>query len=418
MKPSLLLPPATALIAGFLWLGYQRHALATLESEASVLHGYIDSARQTDASGAESGPADSFDGHKPKPSAKKPDWKKLLEMQKSRNGEVQDMRLMMETQKSLLNMSADELMAQLDEIDAMQIPDGDKAQLQGMLLGMLTEKDPKLAMDRFAKLIGNDRITWQINSAFQQWAGKDPAAAAQWMDQQIAAGQFESKTLDGKSQARIQFEGSLFISLLEKDPTQANARLLDLPADDRADIFNNMAYRLKPGTEKAVADSVRATVPADQRPVALTNIANQLSRQGLDRVDQYLTDINATPEEKQAIVEGSFASRVSPRDRSSIDPASLDEARAWAQKQEPDSVARITADALGNASYQGNFDNNAKLALKYVQETGSDEVLVDFLKSGGAQQHPAEALTLVDRITDPAQREDLRKILTAASNQH
>ncbi|MDB6080003.1 MAG: hypothetical protein JWO82_3750, partial [Akkermansiaceae bacterium] len=267
MKLLHVLPPVVALVAGGFWTGYQRQRLGSLERESDLLRGSIDSARHTDAGAAYSSSLENSKGvHDPKAAVagKKIDWKKVLEMQKNRTGDVADMRLMIEMQKKLTSLTAGELLAQLDEIAAMDATEADKAQLESMLIGVLAQKDPEKVMERFASWIASDRMTWQLNDAFQKWAAKDLTAATAWMERQIEAGTFDSKSLDGRSSTRAQFEGSLMTSLLQSDPKGAEERIKALPDDQRSNVFNNLFYRLKPGTEKAAVDAMRATLPADQ----------------------------------------------------------------------------------------------------------------------------------------------------------
>ena len=159
---------------------------------------------------------------------KKIDWKDLAgKIGQMRNGGgMPDMRAMMRMQRLLMDLSAEELAAQLDEIAGLDIEDAARKQLQGMILGVLAEKEPKLALERSGMQLGdeNSGMYWQLSSALRKWADKEPAAAIAWLDKQIAAGKFESKSLDGKNQSLVRFEGALVGALLKTDPAAATAR--------------------------------------------------------------------------------------------------------------------------------------------------------------------------------------------------
>ncbi|MCF7733387.1 MAG: hypothetical protein K9N23_16980 [Akkermansiaceae bacterium] len=67
-------------------------------------------------------------------------------------------------------------------------------------------------------------IKWHLPNALREWAKQDPAKAGAWLDQQIAAGKFASKTLDGSSQFRTQFESVMSGVLFPSDPDAAGRR--------------------------------------------------------------------------------------------------------------------------------------------------------------------------------------------------
>lgn len=411
MKPLHLVPPALALLAAGIWLGLQHQSLSNVEGRNTTLRERIEAAKHAGPGDEEKGGgAGGKNGKQGGP--KKIDWKDMAMRQRNMNrGEnPTDMRAMIEMQRALLSMSAEELIAQLDEIEALDIPEDARASLQGVLVGMLAEKDPKLALDRFGDKLDDERsgMSWQIANAFQQWSKKDPAAAMAWLDARIAAGKLESKSLNGMNDVRQRLESAAITSLIGTDVAAAGERLSRIPEGQRAAIFQNgMLFNLKPGSEKAVADLIRSQVPKDEQTFTLAQSASMLIHQGgYERVGKFLGQIEANSSEREAIVAQAVQSKVMNERDSSKWEGAIADARTWALEQSPDAANRITGQALAQSP---NFSQAAELALKYQQESGSDEVLVSFLQGGAYRQNPEAALKLLDKISDPAKREELRK---------
>ncbi|WP_035609508.1 hypothetical protein [Haloferula sp. BvORR071] len=414
MKPTILLPPALALAAAAIWLGMQHRSLSAVQDQNTTLREQIASVRSGGADAATAKPAGSGKNNSKPAAAKKINWKELAAKQKQmeRGESIPDMRAMIEIQKTLLGLSTEELIAQLDEIDGLDISAEAKAGLQGMLIGMLAQKDPKLVLDRFADRMNDERngtLSWQIANAFQQWATKDSAAAVAWLDAQLAAGKFESKSLDGRSDIRQRLEGSVIASLIATNPAAAIERLAKIPEEQRVQIFQSgLMFNMKPGSEKAIADLVRSQLPENERASVLAQSGSMLVHQGgYDRVAQYLKDIDATSAEREAIVSQSVQSKVrnSMMDAAKLVPA-LEEGRVWAEAQAPGSGDRTVGNALGSMH---NFKQASEIALSLYEKSNSDAILVAFLEGPYAYGHQDISLPILEKISDPAKREELRK---------
>ena len=417
MKPAAFVPPLAALAVAAIWLGSQRRSLSALEEESTLLREHIEAARHAGENGGDASLAANL--HRKKEGAdKKIDWKDLAQKQMSgRNGnDIPNMRAMIELQKRMLEMSPEELSAALDEIAALDMPAEAKRQLEGMMFSFIAQQDAEhaqLALEKFSGRLGEDSHSWQFASALSTWAKKDVAAASRWMDQQIAAGTFDSKSLDGKSGARLRLEGALVSRLIESDPAAASARVAALPEDQRADIFQQGAFfNLKPGSEKTVAEMIRAQVPADQRVSTIANMTSAMVHQGgYEKVGSFMAEIDATAEEREAIVSSSMMNKVN-SDRSQPAEQAVEEfetARAWALKEAPDSADRITGDSLGQMAMRKDYGQAAALAVKYGEQSGNDQVMITFLESSASRVNPDAALGLVDKIADETKREELRK---------
>lgn len=407
MKPVHLLAPLLALAVSAGWIGAQRRSIATLELESEALRGRLEAARPSAASAT---PAPSLAARRQAQAArggKKIDWRKIAATQAAmKSGGDGDMRAMVSLQKTLLALPTGELIAGLDEIAALDLSDTARRELEGMMIGILSNKDPQAALERFADRIGgtDGGLSWQLANAFQRWSAKDPAAAAAWMDAQVEAGTFENKRLDGQHDPRIRFEAGLIQNLAASDPAEAARRLALLPEDQRDEVFSSpFHFRIRPGTEKAVADLIRTQVAGEERLPTLGRSAAPLVREGYDKVGEFLGAIEASAEERAAVVSEALRERFKGQDEMTTSP---EETRAWILAQAPADAERLSGEALAHLSDWLEFPDMAQEALKYQRESGSDEALVAFLMKAPERNRDG-ILELAGKIQDPAKRAEV-----------
>lgn len=415
LKPTLFIPPVVALAIAGTWLGTQRQSISNLEQQSAVLRKAI-AARS-------SGPSSESAQAKPAApakaaNAKEPiDWKKIAEQfaEIRQAGGTGDMRTMMRFQQRLQAMSKEELVAALDEIAALDFPIETRNMLEQMIVGPLVEKDPELALTKFIdRLHDNDgSLSWQLSNAMQKWAKKDPAAAIAWFDRQIAAGKFDSKSLDGRSQSRIQFEGNLIHVLLGTDPEAAGRRLAAMPEDQRDDALSQFSFQpLKDEEQLAFATLVRDQVAEKDQARTLAQHASRLvGKDGYSKVTEFLDRIQATPAERSASVEQAAESSIRTiSHQSKITREDLDTMREWVTAQAPESTGRATGSALANAlqgSRKLDFSEAAELAVQYHEASDNDDVLHSFLNGWGARQNKEQARILAGKISDAKRREEI-----------
>lgn len=415
MKANPWLLPGVALLITGGWISSSKRSAAVLENEIDLLTERIHMAKTAGDEESKAGGAGK-DSQKTKDG--KIDWKdlskKITEMRGG--GGMGDMRTMMRLQRLLLEMSAEELGAQLDEIAKLDLDDMAKKQLQGMILGALAEKDPKMVIERFGGEAADENSAgrWSVQMALGKWAEKEPAAAAAWLDKQIAAGKFESKSLDGKNQERIRFEGVLVAQLLKTDPAAASARVAGLPEDQREDFFKQgFFFQVTPESESSYTKLVRDSMPADKVGGVLADTAGNLAQQGgYERVDGFIATAKATDEEKKAIVAQVMERKLGSHGESKINRDEIEKARAWGATQSPGVVDKATGEALANTLWRGgDFKTASELALQYNASSGNDEVLAAFLKSSQVRHTSVDqALPLIEKIKDPALREEIRAL--------
>jgi hypothetical protein len=414
MQPLHFLPPAAALVASGLWLGFQQRSISTLERETVLLRQHVDAAKHAATADHSSLAAVRTNGKK----ANDPDaidWKSLADtMSKAERGGMPDMRAMLKLQTKLMSLSGTELTAALDEIAALELSNDARRSLENMLIGLLAQKEPKLVLDRYLDRLNDPRSgmgSWQLANAFQQWAGKDSAAATAWLDAQIAAGKFDSKSLDGKSQSRLQFEAAVIGSLLASDVNAAGKRLAAMPEEQRRELFQQgMFMNVKPGSEKNFAALVRQSVPESERGQAFANATTMMVHQGgYEKVGKYLDEIEATPGERKDIVKQAASSKIQQLSHDGgIDRKEIDEMRTWVTQTSPDNVDSITGESLGNLwSRQSKWEDNAKIIGDLYAEKPSDELLVSFLNGHETSQHREAALALAAKISDETKRAEV-----------
>jgi predicted kinase len=414
LKATIFIPPVVALVIAGSWLTTQRRSISILENESTLLRKHIAAARTASVS------ADPKRSAKPTGTKSKDstDWKKvseaMLEMQ-TNNG-MGDMREMIRMHQRMQAMSKEEIVAALDEIAALDLTPAARAALEQMLLEPLVDKDPELALSRFSGRFQDDldrnNLSWRLADALGRWAKKDPGKATAWLDQEIAAGNFDSKALDGKNQARVQFEGRLISILLAADLEGAGRRLAGLPEDQRAEALQSASPgEIKEENQKAYADLVRSQVPENERNQVISRLASNLVSKGYPEVTACLDRIAASPEERKAAVEQAATSKIQQSGyQKTVTSEDIDAMREWAESQSPGSADATTGKALARTN-QGNgkfkFEDASALAVKYHEASGNDEVLVNFLGGWEARQHKEEATRLAEKISDVKSREKI-----------
>lgn len=417
MKTVHFIPPVIALVIAVALLGAQRSSISTLEAESGMLQKRINAA---EFSPQLEHPADRRSGRpnqlvgRPNQLVKQEiDWKEMAEaigddMEDSSSGT----RKLLSLEGKLEAMDTDELIAALDRIATLELDDMQRMMLENLLIRRLAEKDPELGLIRYADRFGDKKMGRDMSHAVDEWAKKDPAAAAAWLDKQIAAGIFESKSLDGKNQSRMAIEVRLIASMLGSDPGSAEARIAALPANQRQDVIQQLVdLQMKAEEYAAFADLARGQLSEKEKMEVMGKQASYLVMRGdFQKVDEYMDRIAATPDERIRSAEDAARTSIQGKaSRLEINASQLDPMREWLSAHAPGSVNRITGEAIGGAMNHGesmlDFSAASVLALKYHAESGSDEVLTAFLEKAQVGKHKEEARSIAEKISDPQARE-------------
>jgi hypothetical protein len=413
VKIPLLIPPVVALSIVCIWLGSQRQTISALEQESAVLQNAIAARRS-------GGALDSTPGQPAAPEKlaedKAPiDWKKIAALfAEIQQGGVRDGRAMMRFQRRLQAMSKEELIATLDEIAALDLPDDTHKMLEQIILNPLVTKDPELALNHFVGYLKeeNSSMFYQLSTAMHEWAKKDPRAATAWFDQQIAAGKFDSKSLDGRNRPRLQFEATVISVLLGSDPDAAGRRLADLPANQRDEVLDYFSRRtLEENDQLAFANLVRNQASEKEQTQTIAQQASRLVRDdGFSKVTEFLDRIQATPAERTATVAQAAESRIqSISYRKKVTREDLDSMREWVTAQAPEKTGRVTGTVLAAAQNgrRMEFSEAAELAVEYHDASGNDEVLSAFLEGLSVRNNKEQARLLAEKISDMKRREEI-----------
>lgn len=322
-------------------------------------------------------------------------------------------------QRKLADMNREEMIAALDHLKTLTLSPEERRKLEAAILEPLIKQDPEYALKRFADRIGSDPdgVGWQLGTALRDWAKKDLTGASAWLDHQIAEGKFDSKTLDGNSEIRGRFEASLMESLLSEDPAAAARRLAEIPEDQRREILQQLAFDTLGAAEQQVyTDLVRGLIPAAERQGSFADIGAQLGADGgYNRVTAFLDAVKASPAERAAAAVEAAQSRFGVLAlNGNISQQEIDSLKPWLAVQAPQNAGKIIGKALAEAAQIGgkfDYENASKLVLNDQRTSGNDDSLTAFLKSYSARSNLEQAADLIDRISDPQQREAFRKSL-------
>lgn len=417
LKLAQITPPVVALIVVVAWNVSRWQAVSDQETRNRILNERVNESSVQKSGVSKSGGASDrakragiFNEGVPL------DWqevaRKLKEVQARGLG---DPRSALAMKKRLSAMSTDELLAALAEVASLGLDPEQRAELEEMLVEPLIEKDPELALKTFASRLqdDDDGVAWQLSSAFGEWLKKDRGAALAWFDSQIAAGLFESKSLDGQSQARLEFEAALLGGLLGSDLSLAGQRIAALPEDQRREALEQIPFsELSPQAQRDYAALVRDLIPQDERDGSFSHVISSLVPDGgYEKVDAFLDSIQATPEERAVSAREAANSQLQTiaEDRA-VTRDDVETMRRWLDQQAPGTKDRVTGEALADAAQDGGeftFAEASKLALEYNRNSGNDDVLVAFLESFAARSNLEAALPLVNKISDPKRRQEI-----------
>jgi len=401
-----MLPPAVALVVVATWLAGQRRSIATLERRNYLLESRLAAARSPDP---EAVPTQAQAARNTAPI----DWQQIAAAQQS---SFDDARVMLRFDQRLQAMTREELLAALAEVATLDLTANARSLLEQMLIGPLIEKDPELVLARFMDRLQDEAsgLKWHLPNALREWAKQDPAKAEAWLDQQIAAGKFASKTLDGKNPFRVQFEGVMLGILFPMDPAAAGRRLAALPQDQRADVVRGMLGTVTEADQPAFAQLVRDQVPAAEQAQFIANRALAVMQGGYPAVTEYLDRIAATPAERGACVEQVATAGLIAITNETVTRDDVDALREWAATQAPDATDRATGNMLAMATQTPpalEFNAAAALALQYSQASGNDDVLGAFLESWAALYNKDQARAYAANISDERRRAAILKRL-------
>lgn len=421
MKTISVAAPGCALLAAAIWLGSQFSYIATLEKQNEALRKDISSTSVTQTVSRKTAYVNPLE-------TKPYDWEEVYRQLAAGGGPAPYLRTngrMVETFKA---MTADDLLAALDDLEGSPIAEDKKDYLRSNLALRIADKDPEKMLRRF---YGKSDISDEELSSFQglfrstllDWLEKDPTKATEWFDEKMKARREKSPRSDWYGQILI--EKGIFDSLLGTDPAMAGQRLLMYPEEQRIEIFRSMGggFRLKQELHRPYAESIRLALPeADHLNVITWPVV--ASGDGSVRIsfvhlEEYFERIGATQEEREAcILAISRDMTKDVRSQRTLEgfrnaaTQHVESLREWVGKDTPGLVNAATARCLkGMLRDNTNIGEDtpiwpevARIALRYHAKSGADEILTAVLDANGAQDHPELAKDLSSRLKKPAKR--------------
>jgi hypothetical protein len=423
MKVKIYLIPLAVLVLAGVWLINQSQAISSVDNTNSQI-------QKTISVVSSSNPTAVLARAEPKAPAKvaapavaktdnEPfDWKKIAAQcaaiqQTSDAAEFDRLRQRFEL------MSPAELVAALQEIDTLQLSAATRMALMLSLVTPLAQKDPELALTRYMDFLGDHTfgMGWQLAADTKKWAEKDPAKAAAWFAEQVAAGRFDSKSLDGKSDIREKIEGGLFAALLDTDPAAAARSLGTMAEEQRIQVLGKYASEeVTEGKQLDFIKLLRSQLSEQDQAKLLGEQGSRMARLGgYPKIDAFLQRISATPAERALCAEQAAIAKIqSANYEQKITRADLDAMRKWTTTQAPESTDSITGKAIADALWHGSnlsFADASVLVLQYNKASGNDDTLSSFLGSVIFPQNKDQARVLAAQITDPKRREEILKKL-------
>ncbi len=126
-------------------------------------------------------------------------------------------------------LSRDDGRTLLDEIDAMKAGKVSRYWLGEMLVPAMTQEYPEVLVEHYyvAGMGPEDIQTKRVESAYSEWAQKDPQAAMAWYEERIHAGDLANRSLDGEYNLRTRIEQALISSMVVHGNQIALLRLME-----------------------------------------------------------------------------------------------------------------------------------------------------------------------------------------------
>lgn len=399
-----------AVAIGCAWIIGTRREIAAIEGETIALEKKISTARSAEAERRSNERNAARTRQEPENEAI--DWQQILSQMTEWSRGLGDNGQRERFEKHLAAMSGGELIAALNEIDRLEIPDDQRLKLSLALFPALAQKDPQSAMDRFIGKAGGSKpdqsVLTRLEYGITVWSAKDPAGAGAWLDRQITSGKFETPSLDGIHTARVGLEARMFQTMFPKYPQAAGQRIKAMPNEDAFRLIGNMAsYKMAKENPATFASLARQSLTEAQ---SLEVIAKGASQPSMDyaAASAYLDVIHASPAEREAGVAAAADTILRKLGSSrALTLEEVDAMRAWAAPQHS-AIDRLTGKVLGAAIDSDGMSSHeaANLVMHYHENGGGDDILIGFLTSGD-DVSIEDARFLAAKIADPTKRAEL-----------
>jgi hypothetical protein len=318
-------------------------------------------------------------------------------------------------------MSGEELTRAYVDMAALPVHAPFRNELESLMLKELERKNPEFAFTQYIERNQDGGTVLGGYGRFDQWLARDPAAATNWYERQIAEGTFD-KSLDGNSPAMVPFESAFIMPLIASDPTAAEERMRNIPPDLRAELGPYM-WGVSKENGQAFIDMLRRTMPMEEYVDILRNNSLTERNFGIDIGDDpksaqaNLESLGITPEERSTLLAQQFTELA--RYRAMRDTGNtpsrekFDDYRKWIEEIDPAAADRATGVALQSYIEKSKtadaLDFIEKIATDYHVSGAGDELLIPLIEgSANGSAFPKDrARELATKISDAGLRNEL-----------
>ncbi len=296
---------------------------------------------------------------------------------------------------------------------AADLSEEDRERIVGKLLEVLVEKEPARAFaiieEGFAGKTPRE-IQQQLSKRsglFDKWLLRDGPQALAWLDKQIAAGLFDSRSLAGTSGVRQEYESLTFLK------TKDGSRIAALDPADRMPTLQSWHFRDLKAEDQATFATVARTSGLKPLEVAevLKPFLNKAMEAGdLASADAFFERISSTPEELPHLSEAAAGQAMFALGKKAdqLTGEEVPSIRTWLADKSSQGDSYIGS-MIGKGFSNGWDAGQIYATIDRLQhDQPSDELISNFLVSasqGNKQKlDHATAVDLANRISDPGKR--------------
>ena len=434
MKTIHYIPPVGALITATAWLTNLRGSNSTLEQENALLRERLANPRkssfsQNNGTDARLKSVSAKRERKTPDNVNKPsgdwvstsrDWTQLV-LFNNDEARFQYTAAFKRLETLASEMNGEELARAYVDMAALPVHAPFRNYLESLMLKELEKKNPEFAFSQYIERNQDGGAVLGGYGRFDQWLARDPAAATNWYERQLAAGTFD-KSLDGNSPAMVPFESAFIMPLIASDPTAAEERMKNIPPNLRAKLGPYM-WGVSKENGQAFINMLRRTMPMEEYVDILRNNSLTERNFGLDVGDdpktaqKNLESLGITPEERSTLLAQQFAELAQYRAMRDIGNTpsreKFDDYRKWVQAIDPAAADRATGVALQSYLEKSKnadaLDFIEKVATDYHVAGARDELLIPLIEgsANGSSLPKDKARALATKISDGRLREGM-----------
>ena len=184
----------------------------------------------------------------------------------------------------------------LDALHKVDLQGGaESRQARQLLVARFAELDPETALSYTDTLSGEERGVQKI-TAFKAWAGRNPTAAASYLEDQLMTGGLASDD-DAQAVAAVASAWS------QTDPEAAWQWVAELPPDARAEAVRSLALNLADAEPGRVLSTLQSLPDSYDRAVALEPLVSRWAERDPEKTADWVASLG-DPQEKKSAASG------------------------------------------------------------------------------------------------------------------